>query len=286
MLGTHRLQMSLDAVRRWLDQHPMHTIANFNPKQKCFRVTMRRSREDEETTTFAYTGITKFLQRYFGTRISGKRPRGLPAAPSHGVEGGTMFHTRCEIYMQMCQQDAQQARAFEQEHRRACKLFDHFARYVRDKRYVPLACEYTVCDPVLGFATAVDCIWADPANKRVVFVELKTGYDGVFVKSHGVVGEPLNIFKGISPKNRALAQVYLSSMQHVLSGAPAGWALEAQVWHVTAQKMMIYCLDPRCMTHAFAKDMHDKLRQCNQAYSTRSEHRHPLQKGNNRIKRK
>ena len=282
-------QMDLAEIRARVDGFVYHQMVEFHPTQQCFRVRMRVSRDSEETRTFAYGGMTRFLDRFFGKTLHVRRPRGapVPTTPPGGRAGGTEFHAMCEEYMKISRSDPRQAAGLE---RRLCgqsAKFARFAAYVRTKGYVPLAHEYAICDPEMGYATAIDAVFADPAARRVVVVELKTGYRGVFEQTRGAVGAPLNqLFAGVSAKNRALAQVYLPAMLLRLHGGLAGWRVEAQVWQVNDDGVRVYILEGLCMQAAFVRDLRRELLECNRMYACAEANAHPLHKKNNRRKNK
>lgn len=267
--------MSTHEIRRRIEGLPEHQMVEFHPTQQCFRVRMRTGAET--TRTFAYGGMTRFLDRFFGPSKMVARPRGapVPATAPGGRAGGKEFHAMCEIFM---------AGGGEQFAAESAK-FARFVAYVRAKGYVPLASEYAICDPVLGYATAIDALFADPAEKRIVAVELKTGYRGMFDISKRAVGAPLHrLFPNASAKNRALAQVYLPAML-LLPCAPAGWTVDAQVWQINDDGVRVYILDRRCTCAPFAGALRRDLIECNRVYARKAAHAHPLHKGNNRIRK-
>ncbi len=273
--------MSATEIRRRLDALPQHKMVEFHPTQQCFRVRMRASAGCEATRTFAYGGMTRFLDRFFGPSKMVARPRGAPApttAPG-GRAGGKEFHEMCEAFMA-----CDDAALGDQLAAESAK-FARFLAYTRHKGYRPLASEYAICDPVLGYATAIDALFADPAERRVVAVELKTGYRGMFDISKRAVGAPLHrLFPNASAKNRALAQVYLPSML-LLDCVPAGWTVDAQVWQINDDGVRVYILDRRCTQAPFAQALRGDLVACNRVYANTAAHAHPLHKGNNRIKK-
>ena len=282
------LQMELAEIRQRLESLPQHRMVTFHETQQCFRVEMRAHAGDEHTRTFAYGGMTRFLDRFFGPSRIVARARGAPVpttAPG-GLAGGAEFHAMCELYIQMRRQEPARADAFEQHLAGKSAKFARFAAYVRAKGYVPLAHEYAICDPELGYATAVDAVFADPAARRVVAVELKTGYRGVFEQTRGAVGAPLDrVFAGVSAKNRALAQVYLPALVLQLHAGFRGWSVDAQVWQVNDDGVRVFILDRRCTQTAFARDLRRDLLECNREYARSAANVHPLHKGNNRIGR-
>lgn len=280
--------MELAEIRERLDALPHHRMVTFHERQQCFRVEMRAHADDAQTRTFAYGGMTRFLDRFFGPARMVARARGAPpptTAPG-GLAGGTEFHAMCEVFIQMRRAEPARADALEAHLCRQSAKFSRFAAYVRAKRHVPLAHEYAICDPELGYATAVDAVFADPAARRVVAVELKTGYRGVFEQARGAVGAPLNrVFTGVSAKNRALAQVYLPAILLQLHGGFRGWTVEAQVWQVNDDAVRVFILDRQCTQTAFARELRKDLLECNREYARTAAHAHPLHRGNNRIGR-
>jgi len=75
-------------------------------------------------------------------------------------------------------------------------------------KWVPLASEFMVYDEDIGIATKIDliCLSYETGTKCLVFIELKTGYDGIFLLSYGAMAKPFSRY-GNSYKNQASFQI-------------------------------------------------------------------------------
>ena len=269
-----------DALETFRD----HRITYFDPNAQTFRVVMRVSAQSAKTTAYAYGGIHSFLGRYFpGFKVRYRKRKAharttfhewrthIDALSKTGAAGGADFHTMCQYYIDAGDERAAMGAAFAARDAK----FRHFRNHVREKQLIPLFSEYAICDLVLGYATTIDAILFDPATQRVLVVELKTGYDGVFELPSGEVRAPLDLmFAHASPLHRALAQAYLPAIALQLNCADLVAQTEVQVWHITAEGLRVYPLSTECTLEETARRMYELFLAENAAFVDQ----HPLHK--------
>lgn len=272
------------AAKQALESFRDHRITYFDPNTQGFRVVMRVSAESSKTTTYAYGGIHAFLGRYFpGFKVRYRKRKAharttvaewhthIQGLAKSGAAGGADFHTMCQYYVEAGEQRAAIGAVFAARDAK----FRHFNAHIAERRLIPLFSEYAVCDLVLGYATTVDLILFDAATRRVLVVELKTGYDRVFEQPSGDVRAPLDLmFSCASPLNRALAQAYLPAIALRLHCADLVAPVEVQVWHVSSERLRVYPLSTECTTRGVAARMHELFLGENAAFADQ----HPLRK--------
>ena len=110
-------------------------------------------------------------------------------------------------------------------------------------RWYPIQCEFKVGDVTMRLATAIDVICVDPANGRLVFIELKTGHTDYFENSDGYMSKCLSFMRN-SPLNWANVQL-TASVQLLLRQNPQIRLAETSsyVIRIDEANMFAYQLD-------------------------------------------
>ena len=92
-----------------------------------------------------------------------------------GHERGTMVHQQME-HMVKLDHDGLSASHEEGIHQWPIA----FMRFMLERKWVPVASELLVYCPILGLATRIDCIAIEEGTGRLIIIEFKTGYAGIF----------------------------------------------------------------------------------------------------------
>ena len=121
-------------------------------------------------------------------------------------------------------------------------------------KWLPIKCEFAVCDESIRVGTAIDMICVDPSNGNLIFIEFKTGYASYFENNDGQMKRCLSFMKN-SPLNWANVQL-VSSVMMLLKYYP-----HIPLSHTSSYVIRIDDSDIHYyhIDNSFIKKMHGKL---------------------------